>query len=234
MFKFGNNIDPSIEYRLVSFIVPPEAQTHATKLRWWQHERLGYIPVDWAIDSLIIDNPLNVSSSAGYTKLTEKQAIKADKKFQADQPIQLIKRPQNVLQDNFGQRLWWRKINVERVESFCGRRGNVMRGRSNTVEESILETSDFFVENTIGRTFSFDIIVGDCTHTVSNESTTLTSIKYPVRFEVSYDHGISWNLYHTLKVRGENGQGPQVPSIYEKLDKWHTYQYSLELLSGAV
>ena len=129
--------------------------------------------------------------------------------------------------------LWWRKINVEQHDSFCGQQGHIMRGRSNTAEESILETSDFWVMSTKGHILSFHMIVGDCIHGSDSVELATIPVKFPVRFEISYDHGITWKLFHPLKVRGEKGQGPQIPSVYPKLDKWQTYQYSLHLISGA-
>lgn len=212
--------------RLVSFYVPNEAQILAVKLRWWQLGPTGRMAEDWAIDSLIIDVPLNVS-----TDLTglEVQSETENEDYQAEQPVPLKK----LLDDVFGQKLWWRKINVEQINSFCGRRGRILRGRSNTAEESILETSDFFVASTSGRVLAFDMIVGDCSYNSDSVELVAAPVKFPVRLEVSHDHGITWKLFHPLQTRGQKGNGPQIPSVYYKLDKWQTYQYSLELVAGA-
>ena len=217
----------------MSYFVPDEAQTYAVKLRWWQLGHKSRMTQDWAIDSLIIDSPLDVSNISEIAN-QETENREFDYDYQLDQPSNRV-RGKQFLHDAFQQKLWWRKINAEQVDSLCGRWGNnIMRGRSNTAEESILESSDFLVASTKGRVLSFEILVGDCGYgSESVELTVAAPVKFPVRFEISYDHGISLKLFNPLKVRGEKGHGPQIPSIYSKLDKWQSYQYSLEFLSGS-
>ena len=77
---------------------------------------------------------------------------------------------------------------------------------------------------TKSRVLSCEILVGDCGYgSESVELTVAAPVKFPVRFEISYDHGIGLKLFNPLKVRGEKGHGPQIPSVYSKLDKWQSY-----------
>lgn len=188
---------------------------------------------DWAIDSFIVDCPLDVSTASNPPKQRNTHSRELFPDYQDEEPVEESTRQREFLDSLFGQKLWWRKINVDHHDSFCGRQGHIMRGRSNTAEESVLETSDFLVMSAKGRILSFEMLVGDCGSGSESVELAVVSIKLPVRLEISYDHGVTWKLFHPMKVRGEKGPGPQIPSVYQKLDKWQTYQYSLEIISGA-
>ena len=67
-------------------MVPDQAKVNGVKLRFWQSNPNDKDrPLDdWAIDSLIIDTPLNISA----------------------------RNPRQDLTAVLGQRLWWRTVNV--------------------------------------------------------------------------------------------------------------------------
>lgn len=198
-------------------------------MRWWQLKPVGRSLVqDWAIDSFIFGSPLNLTAGL-ESQRSEQQLKETGSDFQEDQPSQW--RPfDQLLEDEFGHTLWWRHVNSEKVDSFCGQKGKIWRGRSNTAEESILETSDFLVATIKDRVLSFDITIGDCG--IDSTSATATPIKTPVQFEISFNHGINWNLFHPFKTRGDKGESPQIPSVYYNLDKWQRFQYSLDFTTG--
>jgi hypothetical protein len=67
--------------------VPDEAQTNAVKLRWWQLGPAGRMTEDWAIDSFIIDRPLNISLTA--LEILKQRNIPSrdlDPDYQAEEP----------------------------------------------------------------------------------------------------------------------------------------------------
>lgn len=129
------------------------------------------------------------------------------------------------------QKLWWRKTNSDYVGEHCGQRGRIMRGKSSATEESVLETSDFFADSLAGRLLLFDVIVGSCNNRQEQVDQSY-EMKFPLRLEASFDHGVTWSLFHSLKLRGETGNDPQSPSVFVQLGKWKTYRYSLDHLSG--
>lgn len=108
----------------------------------------------------------------------------------------------------------------------CSDASKPLVGHSTTEEESILETSDFSMLGLEKTRLKFDLVVGWC----NGERN--TPVKYPVRFEVSFDYGITWRLFNQLKIRGQGGD-PQPPSVYFETKGWKTHVYSMSQLSGA-
>ena len=111
--------------------------------------------------------------------------------------------------------------------SYCGcsNTSKPWVGRSTAQEASILETSDFDMVGLGMSQLKFDLVVGWC-----NKDSNVP-VKYPVRFEVSFDHGVTWRLFNSLKFRGEGG-GPQTPSVYFETNGWKTHYYSLSAFSN--
>ena len=193
---------------------------------------------DWVIDSLTIDSPLNLITSSSFIVATNKTEP-IDVGYLMDEPINnshSVTSSSHSLYYKFGSRLWWRTVNAKPVASFCGQSGNdiddvILRAKSNSDEDSILETSDFVLSD--GDThqqrlgMSFDLIIGSCT---VGESVA----KVPIRLELSLDHGLSWKMFHPLKLRGQSGgTGPQSPSLfYETGNQWQNYRFSLQVLQG--
>ena len=107
--------------------------------------------------------------------------------------------------------------------SYCGASTDsaVLVGRSSDREESILETGDLMMAHLDKTVLKFDLIVGRC------ESESQWAMTLPVRFEVSSDHGVTWRLFHRLRMRGQSRGGPQTASVYFATRRWNTYLYSL-------
>lgn len=149
--------------------------------------------------------------------------------FQSDEPPDLA--ASKNLSEILTHKLWWRKANCAYVGEYCKQRGRIMQGKSTATEESVLETSDFFAESLGDRLLSFDVFVGSC-NSRPEQFDQPYQLRFPLRLEVSFDHGVTWTLFHSLKLRGETGVGPQSPSVFVQLGKWKTYRYALDHLSG--
>ena len=203
--------------KLVSYVLPVEGRRDAVKLRWLQVasiESTGELE-DWAIDSLIIDSPIHLISPI-------------DDGYQMDQPNNS---PIIPLHQQFGSRLWWRLLNAKSVQSFCGRIGEaIFIAKSNSDEDSVLETSDFVLNGNGTLGLSFDLNIGGCISPIGESAA--AKMLLPIRLEMSVDYGVSWRMFHPLKLRGESGTGPQLPSLfYETSNQWKTYRFSLQSLS---
>jgi hypothetical protein len=201
---------------------------------------------NWAIDSLTIDNPLDLNTSsasaASTAIMTNKTEPDIDVGYLMDEPStnsHLSVKSSHSLYYKFGSRLWWRTMNAKPIASFCGQRGNdiddvILKAKSTSDEDSVLETSDFVLNDTHQQRFgmSFDLMIGSCvtSSAVIGESMT----KMPIHLEVSLDHGLNWKMFHPLKLRGQSGgTGPQSPSIfYETNNRWQNYRFSLHVLEG--
>jgi hypothetical protein len=120
---------------------------------------------------------------------------------------------------------------------FRGQRGNdiddvILKAKSTSDEDSVLETSDFVLNDTHQHRFgmSFDLMIGSCDTLSSVIGESMTKI--PIHLEVSPNHGLSWKMFHPLlKLRVQSGgTSPQSPSIfYETNNQWQNYRFSLYL-----
>ena len=99
-------------------MIPENLKMNGVKLRFWQiNPETGPMMGSWAIDSLIIDSPLNISSlmpqdmSPG-SQLPMYNDIHTEwtRQTQTNKPLQWDKI--SKLENTFGQRLWWRTVNT--------------------------------------------------------------------------------------------------------------------------
>ena len=71
-------------------MVPENAKSNGVKLRFWQLNLNDRLIEDWAIDSLVIDSPLNVSTAVGKDPLNtnplQPSILESEDDIQMDQP----------------------------------------------------------------------------------------------------------------------------------------------------
>ena len=223
-------------HRLVSYVVAEGAKSGpGVKLRWWQSTCNGRMIQDWAIDSLITDGTLRPAtkerppeSNANHPAVVK--AIKSSTAAELDQKDQAAGRsPSADMQTVHGDRLWWRKVNVSPVKSLCKQEGHILQGSSSMEEESLLETVDMILQDLKAESqLKFELLVGHC----DEKELQASSSRFPVRFEISLDHGVTWRLFQPLVMRGQAAGAPHAPSLYFPTKRWQTVVFPLERLTG--
>lgn len=215
MFYYTNGI------RLISYLVPPAARMNGVKLRWWQSNDSAQTMENWAIDSVITDSPLRLwMGQFGQLPLNGKQ-----------ETVPPVSPADNRRQDLYDRtRLWWRWKNIIRNESVCGEKGYILQGTSNAQQESLMETNDFVLTDERANYLAFKLMLGACATTWPTQP--VPSNNTPLRFQVSFDHGVTWQLFHTLQLRGQSAVAPQMQSVFFANERWQHVVYSLQSISN--
>lgn len=121
----------------------------------------------------------------------------------------------------FDNQNWMRDDNMVSESIYCNEH-SVAHGRTQTKENSVLETREIGIEN--GFVIEFEINVG-CGQTFNESSPS-------VHLEYSTDHGVSWShlspqcLPKDVRCNG----GPQMGSVYhsEPMGMWRRYSIILK------
>lgn len=177
--------------RYLSIKLPEKAKFNGVRLRWWQPLHGGHPVGDWSLDNVRIGGEESNPSE-----------------FQSD-----FSGPVDY-QD------WMRDDNMQPDAVYCNQ-DQVASGRTQTKENSVLETREIGVENDFIIEFELNVGCGEA----SNSSSP------PVHLEYSTDSGVTWSHLspQCLPKDTKCNVGPHMGSVYhsEPMGMWRRYTHVL-------